>query len=91
MHREHPADAERVREHLLAHQEPLGDGRVIAAGSLALTLRSPGSYNAGVSGERTVRTCHDYAPVPDDGRRYKLHDGELSVTPAADRSCSVGP
>jgi len=24
----------------------------------------------------------DYAALPDDGRRYELHEGELSVTPA---------
>jgi Uma2 family endonuclease len=24
----------------------------------------------------------DYAALPDDGRRYEIHDGELSVTPA---------
>ncbi len=24
----------------------------------------------------------DYAALPDDGRRYEVHDGELSVTPA---------
>jgi Uma2 family endonuclease len=35
-----------------------------------------------VSGERTVLTYRDYAALPDDGRRYELHDGELSVTPA---------
>lgn len=27
-------------------------------------------------------TYADYAAIPDDGRRYELHDGELSVTPA---------
>jgi Uma2 family endonuclease len=27
-------------------------------------------------------TYRDYAALPDDGRRYELHDGELSVTPA---------
>jgi Uma2 family endonuclease len=35
-----------------------------------------------VSGGRTVLTYRDYAALPDDGRRYELHDGELSVTPA---------
>jgi Uma2 family endonuclease len=35
-----------------------------------------------VSGERAVLTYRDYAALPDDGRRYELHDGELSVTPA---------
>jgi Uma2 family endonuclease len=47
-----------------------------------LTARPPGSYNRGVSGDRTVLTYRDYAALPDDGRRYELHDGELSVTPA---------
>jgi len=31
---------------------------------------------------RTILTYADYAALPDDGRRYELHDGELSVTPA---------
>ncbi|HEV8640324.1 MAG TPA: Uma2 family endonuclease [Methylomirabilota bacterium] len=29
-----------------------------------------------------VLTYRDYAALPDDGRRYELHDGALSVTPA---------
>jgi Uma2 family endonuclease len=31
---------------------------------------------------RVVLTYEDYAALPDDGRRYEVHDGELSVTPA---------
>jgi Uma2 family endonuclease len=31
---------------------------------------------------RTVLTYRDYEALPPDGRRYELHDGELSVTPA---------
>jgi Uma2 family endonuclease len=31
---------------------------------------------------RTALTYADYAALPDDGRRYELHGGELSVTPA---------
>lgn len=31
---------------------------------------------------RTILTYADYAALPDDGRRYELHEGELSVTPA---------
>ena len=31
---------------------------------------------------RTVLTYRDYAALPDDGRRYELYEGELSVTPA---------
>src|SRR5438094_10193330 len=27
-------------------------------------------------------TYRDYCELPDDGRRYEVHDGELSVTPA---------
>jgi Uma2 family endonuclease len=34
-----------------------------------------------VSGERTGLTHRDYAALPDDGRRYELHEGELSVMP----------
>ena len=33
-------------------------------------------------GLRTVLTYEDYAALPADGRRYEIHDGELSVTPA---------
>ena len=31
---------------------------------------------------RTVLTYRDYAALPDDGRRYEIHEGELSVTAA---------
>lgn len=31
---------------------------------------------------KTLLTYADYAALPDDGRRYELHAGELSVTPA---------
>ena len=31
---------------------------------------------------RVRLTYEDYAVLPDDGRRYELHEGELSVTPA---------
>jgi Uma2 family endonuclease len=31
---------------------------------------------------KAVLTYSDYAALPDDGRRYELHRGELSVTPA---------
>jgi Uma2 family endonuclease len=31
---------------------------------------------------RTALTYADYAAMPEDGRRYELRDGELSVTPA---------
>ena len=47
-----------------------------------MTARSCGLYNPGVSGERAVFTYRDYEALPADGRRYELHDGELSVTPA---------
>jgi Uma2 family endonuclease len=30
---------------------------------------------------RVVLTYEDYAALPNDGRRYEIHDGELSVTP----------
>jgi Uma2 family endonuclease len=30
-------------------------------------------------------TYRDYAALPDDGRRYEIHDGVLSVTPAPGR------
>ena len=32
--------------------------------------------------QRVVLTYEDYAQLPNDGRRYEIHDGELSVTPA---------
>jgi len=31
---------------------------------------------------KVVLTYQDYAALPDDGRRYEIHDGELSVTPS---------
>lgn len=31
---------------------------------------------------RAGLTYRDYAALPDDGRRYELHEGQLSVTPA---------
>jgi Uma2 family endonuclease len=31
---------------------------------------------------RVLLTDADYAALPDDGRRYELHEGELSLTPA---------
>jgi Uma2 family endonuclease len=47
---------------------------------LTRRLREP--YNSGVSGERGILTYRDYEALPDDGRRYELHEGALSVTPA---------
>ena len=32
---------------------------------------------------RAVLTYDDFALLPNDGKRYELHEGELSVTPAA--------
>ena len=37
---------------------------------------------AGNMGTRVILTYRDYAALPADGRRYELHEGELSVTPA---------
>jgi Uma2 family endonuclease len=31
---------------------------------------------------RVVLTYADYAAIPNDGRRYEVHEGEISVTPA---------
>ncbi len=31
---------------------------------------------------RVALTYQDYVALPDDGKRYEIHDGELSVTPA---------
>lgn len=31
---------------------------------------------------RAKLTYEDYAALPDDGRRYELHDGEIELTPA---------
>jgi Uma2 family endonuclease len=31
---------------------------------------------------RVILTYDDYAALPDDGRRYELYEGELTVTPA---------
>jgi len=33
-------------------------------------------------GTRVILTYKDYEALPADGRRYELHEGELSVTPA---------
>ncbi len=35
-----------------------------------------------MEGERVVLTYKDYEALPADGRRYEIHEGELSVTPA---------
>jgi len=32
---------------------------------------------------RAVLTYRECAALPDDGRQYEIHDGELSVTPVA--------
>ena len=32
---------------------------------------------------RIILTYEDYAALPDDGKRYELHEGELSLDPAA--------
>src|SRR4030095_2805140 len=37
---------------------------------------------AAMAMHRVVLNYEDYAALPDDGRRYEVHDGELSVTPA---------
>ena len=34
---------------------------------------------------KNVLTYEDYAALPDDGKRYELHEGELSVTPSPGR------
>jgi Uma2 family endonuclease len=34
-------------------------------------------------GQRVILTYKDYEVLPADGRRYELHEGELSVTPAS--------
>src|SRR5438477_610647 len=34
---------------------------------------------------KIVLTYEDYAALPDDGKRYELHEGELSVTPSPGR------
>ena len=33
----------------------------------------------------TALTYQDYLALPNDGKRYEIHDGELSVTPAPNR------
>jgi Uma2 family endonuclease len=35
-----------------------------------------------MEGERVVLTYEDYESLAADGRRYEIHDGDLSVTPA---------
>jgi Uma2 family endonuclease len=62
--------------------DAVGDAAETRGRPATLTARARGSYNRGVSGERAVLTYRDYEALPADGRRYELHDGELSVTPA---------
>ena len=38
---------------------------------------------------RVGLTYEDYAALPDDGRRYEIHDGELSVTPSPNARASA--
>ena len=33
-----------------------------------------------MAGERVILSYKDYEALPADGRRYELHDGELSIT-----------
>jgi len=40
------------------------------------------SAEGAAHGSAVVLTYKDYEALPADGRRYELHDGELSVTPA---------
>jgi len=42
---------------------------------------------------RVVLTYRDYAALPNDGRRYEIHEGELSLTvrAAGDESLSAPP
>lgn len=35
-----------------------------------------------MSSTRIILTYKDYAALPEDGKRYELHEGELSMTPA---------
>jgi Uma2 family endonuclease len=35
-----------------------------------------------MSATRVILTYRDYAALPQDGKRYELHEGELSMTPA---------
>jgi Uma2 family endonuclease len=50
-----------------------------AVASRGDTLRLEGM---GAMAIRTVLTYEDYAALPADGRRYEIHEGALSVTPA---------
>jgi Uma2 family endonuclease len=38
-----------------------------------------------MEGVKTTLTYADYVALPNDGNRYEIHDGELSVTPAPGR------
>src|SRR5207245_10823875 len=40
------------------------------------------SLEFGMADRAILLTYRDYCELPDDGRRYEIHDGELSVTPA---------
>ena len=68
---------------VLAYEVGHARGRpgTIASGGTrpGATLRGEGT---GAVGIRTLLTYEDYAALPADGRRYEIHEGELSVTPA---------
>ncbi len=36
--------------------------------------------------QRVILTYQDYEALPADGRRYEIHEGELSVTPTLART-----
>src|SRR2546430_13702780 len=46
------------------------------------TLFRSRSLEFGMADRTILLTYRDYCELPDDGRRYEIHDGELSVTPA---------
>src|SRR2546430_12028766 len=46
------------------------------------TLFRSRSLEFGMPDRAILRTYRDYCELPDDGRRYEIHDGELSGTPA---------
>src|SRR5260370_20070395 len=45
----------------------------------------PCSTEATMVPVKVVLTYADYVALPDDGKRYEIHDGELSMTPAPGR------
>lgn len=59
-----------------------GAASLVAAGFLVTPSRGYNRTVGAMEAIRVVLSYRDYAALPADGRRYEIHQGELSVTPA---------